>query len=360
MVEATTPHNAGVPVDPSKTDEGAASGAGSKPHAPKVTAATPAPVTTDEQGHKVVRIVRQLSENAGEPVVKKRSWTLISAFIVIVLPTLLAAIFYLFIAADRYTAEVAFSVRGASGDADHPDSYLIADFIDSPEIVRQLMQRLPLRTIYSTRKADYFSRLSGDAPFEALSSYWHHHVDAYYDSAKSTISIEVQAFTPDDALNVATETLNIIENLVNNLGLQARQDALSTASADADAAADRSRQTRQDLLDFEQAHGGVAGATAGTAAVAGVTTADIAAFQVMQAKQTFADKAYADALSRLEQARADAGRTTAYLAVFAQPQKPEQATYPRRIFNVLVVFLLSAVVWAVGALGALTIRDHIP
>lgn len=363
MVEVA-PHKAGAALESAKADESGAA----NPKPPKIAGAASVPVPADDQSHKVVHIVRQLREDTDEiRVSKKRPWVLISILACVVLPTLLTSAFYLFIAADRYSSRVAFVVRGGANPSDFSESFIVADFVKSPEMVRRLEQRIPLRAIYADDRADVLSRLDSDASFEQLAAYWNRFNDTYYDSAKNTISVEVQAFTPEDTFKVATETLSVVGELVNNLGLQSRQSALQAATTEVAGAEARARQARLDLLQFQRANAGPAttGATSGQSGAQPAASElpsieSIAAFEVLQVKQAFADKAYTDSLAALEHARADAGRTTSYLAVFAHPSQPEEASYPRRGFNILMVLILSSVVWAVGALGVMTVRDHLP
>ena len=85
----------------------------------------------------------------------------------------------------------------------------------------------------------------------------------------------------------------------------------------------------------------------------------VGAYQELALNQDFAEKAYTAAMASLEHARSEVTRTQSYLAIYAQPSVAEQATYPRRGMNIFLVFVLSCVLWAIGMLGTLTIRDHI-
>ncbi len=75
--------------------------------------------------------------------------------------------------------------------------------------------------------------------------------------------------------------------------------------------------------------------------------------------QEFAEKAYTAAMASLEHARSEASRTQSYLAIFGQPSVAEEASYPRRWLNIWVVFIVACILWAIGMLGALTIKDHV-
>jgi capsular polysaccharide transport system permease protein len=76
--------------------------------------------------------------------------------------------------------------------------------------------------------------------------------------------------------------------------------------------------------------------------------------------QEFAEKAYAAALASMERARVEADRTQSYLAIYLTPNLAEEAAYPRRVISIMIVLIFAAILWAVGALGVLTVRDHMP
>ena len=133
----------------------------------------------------------------------------LSIAVCVLLPTLITALFYLFIASDRFVSEARFAVRSNDSQAIDAvgmitglpssqivsDSYIVADYVNSRDMVSELLRRLPLRSIYAD--GDFFSRVGDGITLEELIEYWQKHIDVYYDSTKNTISVEVQAFTPD-------------------------------------------------------------------------------------------------------------------------------------------------------------------
>ena len=84
----------------------------------------------------------------------------------------------------------------------------------------------------------------------------------------------------------------------------------------------------------------------------------VGVYQGLTLDEDFAEKAYAAAMASLDHARAEANRTQAYLAIYVQPSPAEMATYPRRTLDIWMVFILCSILWAVGMLGTLTVRDH--
>jgi len=98
----------------------------------------------------------------------------------------------------------------------------------------------------------------------------------------------------------------------------------------------------------------------------GATTADgsanadnLSLFEGLQIEQTFAQQRYASALTSLEQARMDADRLQRYLAVFANPLPPQEAIYPRRVRNALLIAISAFVLWSIMTLIVYAVRDHL-
>ena len=157
---------------------------------------------------------------------------MIASFCAIVaLPTLAAFVYYEFIAANQYIAEAEFTVSagesplrdgiasltGLPALAILQDTQIITNYIHSRAAVDKLDERLGLRKIYASEKADRYARFDANKPIERFLKYW---------SKVSTVSIKmpggivqlgIRAFTPEDAKRVADETIASCEELVNNL-----------------------------------------------------------------------------------------------------------------------------------------------
>jgi capsular polysaccharide transport system permease protein len=407
----------------------------------RAAVAKPLPsVAPADEKNKVVHIVERLREDATKRLSRKRSfWLPVSLAVSVALPTLLACIYYGLIAADRYVSEARFAIRTSEQQAADvlglvtgmpaatvvSDSYIVTDFVGSREMVDELERRLPLRDIYSGPLADFLTRLDPEVTIEELVDYWNERVDVFFDPAKNTVTLRVEAFVPEDADRIAREIVDVVDSLVNDLSAQARRDAVQFAASEVSRAELRIRAARDNMIEFrsenrqfdpaataeaslqivgsleaqrselssqlaaltgylsddapsvqmlrariaaleeeieriqsQMAQGGStssAETTAGDDALPGV----LAEYQELLLEQQFAETAYTAALGSLERARAEADRQQAYLAIYVHPSVAEDATYPRRLLNILVVLLLSAVAWAVGALAFLSIRDHI-
>ncbi|MGQ0672807.1 MAG: hypothetical protein ACT4N2_08020 [Hyphomicrobium sp.] len=383
--------------------------------------------------------VRQTFDAGAVPVGRSREQrrTLLgwSAAIFIALPTLLAAIFYGLIASDQYAVEVKFAVRSNSSSGSPTDalgifsglgspgstttdSYIVIDYIQSREIVDKLESKVGLRRIYSREQADYFSKLDPAVTSEEVVEYWRKMVTAHFDNTSQIVTIEVRAFTAEDAQAVATAILELNEALINDLSTRARSDAVKSAQVDLKRVEDQLKANRtalrafrdtkdefdpvkqvearyvvlakleQDLstartkmsslrafmgdtapsvtvlkgeiaalerqVEEERAKLGSKGNAAGEQSLGGL----VANYEELVVDREFSEKAYVSALSSLERARIEADRQQRYVAAFVRPTLPQEALYPRRISGTLTVLAITAMLWALGVLIAYAVRDH--
>jgi capsular polysaccharide transport system permease protein len=175
----------------------------------------------------------------------------LSFAVIVVLPVVLAAVYYFLVAADQYVAEFRFAVRSAepapselgwllrSDVASLPaaaDSYIVVQYTRSRAMVDDLARTLDLREIFSRPGADWPARLHLPVSVEELVDYWKGQVDAFFDATNGTVVVRVSAFTRGDALILAQAILAASEALVNRLSARARRDALHEAATEVDAA----------------------------------------------------------------------------------------------------------------------------
>ena len=398
-----------------------------------------APESQPPEQDNIVQFVSRLQEEVQEQPQPKIGWPAVSAIAAILVPTLLAAVYYLLIATDQYVSEARFSVRSNEAQVADAlgmltgmpratvvsDSYIVADYIESREMVAELERRLPLRDIFSDARADFLMRLDPETTEEGMVAYWQDFVSVLFDTTKSTIELQVRAFDPVHAQRITAEIVNVVRTLVNEISAQSRRDAVQFAAAEVARSELRVRGARQDMLAFRTEHNEfdpaqTASATLGRvaqletersqlksqlASIDGYLSDDAPSVQMLQSKigaleeeiarveneistegtdsrsgaapgasdalagvlveyqelllnQQFAETAYTAALASLERARTEADRTQSYLAVYLQPSVPDEATYPNRVLNIFIVFMLCCILWAVASLGYLTVRDH--
>lgn len=350
--------------------------------------------------------------------------------ICVLLPTLLATIYYGMIAADIYVSESAFSVRMEQGNSaaemssampnlfpsmGQQDQLTVNAYVHSRGAVQALQERMDLLGIYRSDRADTLARLSDKVSQEQLLKYFRRMVTVVYDERALISSMQVRAFTAEEAQRLNEALLEEAETFVNGLSEQMREDDISFA-------AKQLKEAEADLLVADQAMAEFRttnrnfdplSASTGTlsltqtlqgklvekrtqlAAARGVMTGrnqyvrnlerEIAALErqideqvnvltekgpggistVLQQYNTlfmnhkFANKRYEMALVSLEGAEIKANRKSIYLTRITAPSLPEEAVEPRRLYRIFSVFFLSMAAYGMALLIAASIGDHI-
>jgi capsular polysaccharide transport system permease protein len=165
------------------------------------------------------------------------------------LPTILATLYFTFIASDRYVSEAKFVVRtaakpnGFSGFGSflqvtglvrsQDDVFSVQDFVTSRDAVRQLAEQLPITDIYNRPEADFIARypsLFYGATLEQFHKYFQWMVTVTFSSTTGITTLRVQAFRPDDAKAIAMGLLDLGEQTVNRMNERIQNDAVRVAA----------------------------------------------------------------------------------------------------------------------------------
>ncbi len=178
----------------------------------------------------------------------RRLLTILSFVLFVILPTGVVTYYYLAVAVDRYVVESKFAIKspGASAPTDLlgimssvstasstiSDSYMIVDFIESRDLVDQLEARLDLRAMYSQETIDPLMRLEADSTKEDVVKYLARVISIYFDTSSQIMTLQVQAFSPEDAQRISAAILDICDELVNTISERARQDTMRSAEGE--------------------------------------------------------------------------------------------------------------------------------
>ena len=186
----------------------------------------------------------------------------------VLLPTLVAALYLGLLAADLYASEARFVVRspskpqmgGLSGllqggglAPSHDDVFTVHDYILSRDGLNALAQREDLRAIFSRPEADWLSRYPNwiyGPEIEDLYRYYLRHVDVVFDTTTGITTLTVKAFRAEDAQRIANHLLDLGERLVNRLNERARANALVDAQKEVTLAEERVADSQANLLSY--------------------------------------------------------------------------------------------------------------
>lgn len=186
--------------------------------------------------------------------------------------TLLAAVYWLGLASDRYVSEARVvmqrtdlpggqsmdfaSLLGGSGAGSRADQLMLREHLLSVDMLRQLDQKLKLRQHYSNPQRDLLSRLW----FEDASIEWFHRhflsrVSIDLDEYAGVLVIESQAYDPETAQAITHLLVQQGEQAMNRLAhelAQAQVQFLEQQVSDLNA---RVVQTRRAVLDYQNKKG---------------------------------------------------------------------------------------------------------
>jgi capsular polysaccharide transport system permease protein len=204
--------------------------------------------------------------------VRQRKW-----IVVVILPTLLATIYYGLIAAPQYESEAHFMVRSTGGSMSalssgatsalsllggssntSSDTASVSDYLSSHDAVDTLRSKDDLVGIYTRPGVDFFSRLyPGNPTPERLASYFRGKSSVKLDDASGITTIRVRSFRPEDSYRLVNSMLDLGEQRVNVLNKRAYESSLAMARrqlaeaenaiAQAQAATTRFRQGRHNI-----------------------------------------------------------------------------------------------------------------
>jgi len=172
---------------------------------------------------------------------------LIGVFLLTVaLPTIAAASYFAFTAADQFTAEARFSV--ASGETSALDALsgmssliqtgqakntiIVSEYVESRPMIDALESRLGLRRIFRPDNGDFVAQLGNDATAEEFLRYWKNQVSVTVNRTSGLATLSVSTFSPQDSLRVIQEIIKISEAIVNNLTQKSDIDAFDLSKTE--------------------------------------------------------------------------------------------------------------------------------
>ena len=171
--------------------------------------------------------------------------------VLVLLPTLLAALYYGALADDRYVSEARFLIRsgtqqgGMGGMAAlmqlaglsraQDDAYAVRDYLTSREALQAVDARVDLRHLYANAGADLLLRYPSPlwpANMEGLYRYFQHRLEVVVNIDSGLVTLRVDAPTAAEAQRVAAALLDLGEGLVNRLNARMRADTIRVAEGE--------------------------------------------------------------------------------------------------------------------------------
>lgn len=196
------------------------------------------------------------------------------AFIgVVVIPTVVAAVYLLLVASPRYVSEAQFIVRSSDEGAvtalgsalegvgiggKSANAHAVLEYIKSPDALAELSRTVDVRGVYARPGIDVFSRLPrpfSDSSNETFRKQFNSYLTVGYDSQTGISTLRVQAFAAEDAQRIADTLLRGGEALVNRLSERSSADAVEQAERNVREAQARLDRSLDALTAFRNREG---------------------------------------------------------------------------------------------------------
>lgn len=187
----------------------------------------------------------------------------------VLIPSLLAIIYYGFIASDVYTSESSFIIRSPDRQSSssglnlilrsagfsraQDDSYAVEAFISSRDALKQLQNTLSVKEKYAAENIDFLNRFGGlfnDQSFEALYKYYKEKVNVKTDSTTAISTLTVKAYDAKSAYQINEQLLRMGERLINSINSNARRDLITFAESEVRKAEDNANEAAQALTQY--------------------------------------------------------------------------------------------------------------
>lgn len=205
-----------------------------------------------------------------------------SLAVVVGLPTIVAIVYFGFMASDVYVSEARFSIRSSDGSSGAitglaallttpgssgtgQETSVVKDYIYSADMLDKLSSRVDVKSHYSNSDIDWLARLGDKSTREEALDYFKKQVDVLRDTSSDVITLKARAFTPEMAHTMAQEIIGLSEDLVNRLSARIENDALSSAHEEIERASAKVTDVGLKLSRFRNVNSSVDPSEEGTA-----------------------------------------------------------------------------------------------
>ena len=175
-------------------------------------------------------------------------------WVVVIIPTALAILYYGFFASDVYISESKFVVRrpdrpstvglgtllsGSGFSSAGDEIYAAQSYVLSRDALQALNQDRAFSKAYGATSISVFDRYNAsglNGSFEELYKYYKEKITVEHDTASSIVTLRVRAYTAESAHHFNERLLEMAEATVNKLNTRGRQDMIRFAQAEVDEA----------------------------------------------------------------------------------------------------------------------------
>ena len=191
-------------------------------------------------------------------------------FVTLVL-SLLAAVYWLLLASDRYVSEARVIIQRSDinsgqtmdfsslltgvGGGSRADQLLMRDHMLSLDMLRKLETQLQLRQHYSSQ-GDWLSRLwDAEAPLEKFLPHFRTRVSVDLDEYAGVLSIKAQAYTPEMAQAIASAMVTEGEQTMNAMAHALAREQVNFLEGQVATMSERAQAARMAMLAYQNTKG---------------------------------------------------------------------------------------------------------
>jgi len=204
---------------------------------------------------------------------RKLRHTLIAMAIFVLLPTLIAGVYFGFVASERYVSEARLIIHdeqqngkielnilnmlggSAGGGGDYKE--IVYEYIRSAEMLNHLNKTLKLKALFSRDDIDWFSRLDPSAKQEKFIEYYRDHVEVVASTDSDVVKLRVEAYGREDPTRILQAIIDQSEVALNRVFDKRRNDVLRFAEDELGRAESRLAASRRILNLFRSVNGDI-------------------------------------------------------------------------------------------------------
>lgn len=132
------------------------------------------------------------------------------------------------------------------------DTQLVKAYVLSYDMLQHLEEELSIQAHYSMSNADPLSRLALNSSSESFYQYYLDRVRVEIDEKSSVMSIFVQAFTPEMALKISQSITEKAEWFINDIGHRLAEAQLSFVNKEHNIAKEKLQENKLKLIEFQR------------------------------------------------------------------------------------------------------------
>ena len=191
----------------------------------------------------------------------------------VLLPTLITALYYTLFAADQYESEAHLLVRSASSSGSSSGGLAqllsgsagkgggsvaeLADFLESHDAVVMLQKQVNLTDRFQRPEADALSRLRSNPTLEDLIRYFRRQVSVTIDVESGVATVRARSFQPQDSYVIINSLLALGEQRVNAMNRRMYASILGSAQRQVTDAETNGRDVERELARFRTVRGDI-------------------------------------------------------------------------------------------------------